>query len=108
MEQMAVSDNKGHYKAAATSRAAENCSAKPASEQQILADYTSMQTKFPARFWRELKAQKLIEPVRPYRIDMGRAHFSSNHRQTRKTIGDVHDSRADTFSNRRWRAHHRW
>jgi D-threo-aldose 1-dehydrogenase len=30
-------------------------------EQQILADYTSMQTKIPAEFWTELKAQNLIE-----------------------------------------------
>jgi D-threo-aldose 1-dehydrogenase len=30
------------------------------SEQQILADYTSMQTKIPAEFWAELKAEKLI------------------------------------------------
>jgi D-threo-aldose 1-dehydrogenase len=34
-------------------------------EQQILADYTSMQTKIPAEFWAELKAQKLIEPNAP-------------------------------------------
>jgi Predicted oxidoreductases (related to aryl-alcohol dehydrogenases) len=31
------------------------------SEQQILADYSSMQTKIPAEFWAGLKAQKLIE-----------------------------------------------
>jgi D-threo-aldose 1-dehydrogenase len=31
------------------------------SERQILADYTSMQTKIPAEFWTDLKAQKLIE-----------------------------------------------
>jgi D-threo-aldose 1-dehydrogenase len=31
------------------------------SEQQILADYTSMQTRVPAEFWAELKAQNLIE-----------------------------------------------
>src|ERR1700688_544382 len=31
------------------------------SEQQILADYTSMQSNIPAEFWAELKAQKLIE-----------------------------------------------
>jgi D-threo-aldose 1-dehydrogenase len=31
------------------------------SEQQILADYTSMQTKVPAEFWVDLKAQSLIE-----------------------------------------------
>jgi D-threo-aldose 1-dehydrogenase len=31
------------------------------SEQQILADYTSMQTKIPSEFWTELKAEKLIE-----------------------------------------------
>jgi D-threo-aldose 1-dehydrogenase len=30
------------------------------SEQQILADYTSMQTKIPAEFWAELKAEKLV------------------------------------------------
>jgi D-threo-aldose 1-dehydrogenase len=35
------------------------------SEQQILADYTSMQTKIPAGFWAELKAQKLIEQNAP-------------------------------------------
>jgi D-threo-aldose 1-dehydrogenase len=35
------------------------------SEQQILADYTSMQTKIPAEFWTELKAQNLIEQNAP-------------------------------------------
>jgi D-threo-aldose 1-dehydrogenase len=35
------------------------------SDQQILADYTSMQTKIPAEFWAELKAQKLIEQNAP-------------------------------------------
>ena len=35
------------------------------SEQQILADYTSMQTKIPAEFWTELKTQKLIEQNAP-------------------------------------------
>jgi D-threo-aldose 1-dehydrogenase len=35
------------------------------SEQQILADYTSMQTKVPAQFWAELKAQNLIEQNAP-------------------------------------------
>ena len=35
------------------------------SEQQILADYTSMQTKIPAEFWAELKAEKLIEENAP-------------------------------------------
>jgi D-threo-aldose 1-dehydrogenase len=35
------------------------------SEQQILADYTSMQTKVPAEFWAELKAQHLIEQNAP-------------------------------------------
>jgi len=34
-------------------------------EQQILADYTSMQTKIPAEFWTELKAQNLIERNAP-------------------------------------------
>lgn len=34
-------------------------------EQQILADYTSMQTKIPAAFWAELKAQNLIERNAP-------------------------------------------
>jgi D-threo-aldose 1-dehydrogenase len=34
-------------------------------EQQILADYTSMQTKIPAEFWAELKAQNLIERNAP-------------------------------------------
>jgi len=31
------------------------------SEEQILADYTSMQTKIPVEFWADLKAQNLIE-----------------------------------------------
>jgi len=35
------------------------------SEQQILADYTSMQTKIPAEFWAELKAQQLIQQNAP-------------------------------------------
>src|SRR6202041_3546448 len=35
------------------------------SEQQILADYTSMQTRIPASFWAELKAQNLIEQNAP-------------------------------------------
>jgi D-threo-aldose 1-dehydrogenase len=35
------------------------------SEQQVLADYTSMQTKIPAQFWAELKAQNLIEQNAP-------------------------------------------
>src|ERR1700733_10991609 len=35
------------------------------SEQQILADYTSMQTKIPAGFWAELKTQSLIEQNAP-------------------------------------------
>ena len=35
------------------------------SEQQILADYTSMQTKIPAEFWSDLKAQNLIEQNAP-------------------------------------------
>jgi D-threo-aldose 1-dehydrogenase len=35
------------------------------SEQQILADYTSMQTMVPAQFWAELKAQNLIEQNAP-------------------------------------------
>ena len=35
------------------------------SEQQILADYTSMQTKIPVEFWEDLKAQKLIEQNAP-------------------------------------------
>jgi D-threo-aldose 1-dehydrogenase len=35
------------------------------SEQQILADYSSMQTKIPAEFWAELKAQKLLEQNAP-------------------------------------------
>jgi D-threo-aldose 1-dehydrogenase len=35
------------------------------SEQQILADYTSMQTKIPTEFWAELKAQNLIEQNAP-------------------------------------------
>jgi D-threo-aldose 1-dehydrogenase len=34
-------------------------------EQQILADYTSMQTKIPAEFWTELKAQNLIDQNAP-------------------------------------------
>jgi D-threo-aldose 1-dehydrogenase len=35
------------------------------SEQQILADYTSMQTRIPSGFWTELKAEKLIEQNAP-------------------------------------------
>lgn len=35
------------------------------SEQQILADYTSMQTKVPSEFWADLKAQNLIEQNAP-------------------------------------------
>ncbi|HEY0442335.1 MAG TPA: aldo/keto reductase [Xanthobacteraceae bacterium] len=35
------------------------------SEQQILADYTSMQVKIPADFWAELKQRKLIEQDAP-------------------------------------------
>jgi D-threo-aldose 1-dehydrogenase len=35
------------------------------SEQQILADYTSMQTKVPAEFWADLKSQNLIEQNAP-------------------------------------------
>jgi D-threo-aldose 1-dehydrogenase len=35
------------------------------SEQQILADYTSMQTKVPPEFWADLKAKNLIEQNAP-------------------------------------------
>ena len=35
------------------------------SEQQIIEDYTSMQTKIPAEFWLELKGQNLIEQNAP-------------------------------------------
>ena len=41
------------------------------SEQQILADYTSMQTKIPAEFWAELKAQQLIEQHAPTPAEQG-------------------------------------
>jgi D-threo-aldose 1-dehydrogenase len=34
-------------------------------EQQILADYTSMQTKIPVEFWEDLKARNLIEQNAP-------------------------------------------
>ncbi len=34
-------------------------------EQQILADYTSMQTKIPAELWTELKFEKLTEENAP-------------------------------------------
>jgi D-threo-aldose 1-dehydrogenase len=34
-------------------------------EQQILADYTSMQTKIPSPFWADLKTQNLIEQDAP-------------------------------------------
>lgn len=34
-------------------------------EQQIVEDYTSMQTKIPAEFWADLKQQNLIEPNAP-------------------------------------------
>ncbi len=36
-----------------------------ASEQQIVADYSSMQVKTPAEFWAELKERKLIEQDAP-------------------------------------------
>jgi D-threo-aldose 1-dehydrogenase len=36
-----------------------------ASEQQIVADYSSMQVKIPAEFWAELKERKLIEQDAP-------------------------------------------
>src|ERR1700716_2552495 len=36
-----------------------------ASEQQILADYTSMQTRIPVQFWAELKTQNLVEQNAP-------------------------------------------
>jgi D-threo-aldose 1-dehydrogenase len=35
------------------------------SEQQILADYTSMQTRIPVEFWADLKAHNLIEQNAP-------------------------------------------
>jgi len=35
------------------------------SDQQIVADYTSMQIKIPAGFWTELKERKLVEPDAP-------------------------------------------
>jgi D-threo-aldose 1-dehydrogenase len=35
------------------------------SEQQILADYTSTQTKIPAEFWADIKTQNLIEQNAP-------------------------------------------
>jgi len=35
------------------------------SEQQVIEDYTSMQTKIPAEFWAEIKAQHLIEQNAP-------------------------------------------
>jgi D-threo-aldose 1-dehydrogenase len=35
------------------------------SKQQILEDFTSLQTKIPSVFWGELKAQNLIEPNAP-------------------------------------------
>jgi D-threo-aldose 1-dehydrogenase len=38
------------------------------SEQQVLADYTSMQTRVPAQFWAELKAQNLIEQNAPVSV----------------------------------------
>jgi D-threo-aldose 1-dehydrogenase len=41
------------------------------SEQQILADYTSMQTKIPAEFWAELKARQLIEQDAPTPAEQG-------------------------------------
>jgi aryl-alcohol dehydrogenase-like predicted oxidoreductase len=36
-----------------------------ASEQQIVADFSSMQVKIPAEFWAELKERKLIEQDAP-------------------------------------------
>jgi D-threo-aldose 1-dehydrogenase len=48
------------------------CSATPeivapliVSEQQIVADYSSMQVKIPVEFWAELKERKLIEQDAP-------------------------------------------
>ena len=38
-------------------------------EQQILEDYTSMQTKIPAEFWAELKSRKLIEENAPIPVE---------------------------------------
>jgi D-threo-aldose 1-dehydrogenase len=38
-------------------------------EHQILADYTSMQTKIPAEFWAELKSQNLIEQNAPHPVE---------------------------------------
>jgi D-threo-aldose 1-dehydrogenase len=35
------------------------------SEQQIVADFSSMQVKIPAEFWAELKQRKLIEQDAP-------------------------------------------
>ena len=34
-------------------------------KEQILADYTSMQTKVPAEFWADLKARNLVEQNAP-------------------------------------------
>jgi hypothetical protein len=36
-----------------------------ASEQQIVADYSSTQVKIPAEFWADLKERKLIEQDAP-------------------------------------------
>jgi D-threo-aldose 1-dehydrogenase len=36
-----------------------------ANEQQIVADYSSMEIKVPAEFWAELKERKLIEQDAP-------------------------------------------
>ena len=41
------------------------CTVGCRSEQEILADYTSMQTKIPDEFWADLKAQDLIEHNAP-------------------------------------------
>ena len=45
------------------------------SEQQILADYTSMQTKIPSDFWADLKAQNLMSKTPQLQFKEPRANM---------------------------------
>jgi D-threo-aldose 1-dehydrogenase len=72
LEEYLLSTRREFLRTAAIGSAALSATAVPpraasasGSEQQILADYTSMQTKIPADFWTDLKAQKLIEQNAP-------------------------------------------
>src|SRR5947208_1870 len=56
---------KGSSRAGATAGIASALVVGAASEQQIVADYSSMQARIPAEFWAELKERKLIEQDAP-------------------------------------------